>query len=181
MHSRETIRAFIPGDAKLARIPAQNPRQARSAGNFTSSYGNWWLIQCGFENTTRVSSLRRSEILGKGFHVERRYGEIRAGQLGNPIFGRAHVLRADRRLIHASDDRGAARRADGRRREGAGEAWARVEKLNGIALKRLLLVDATDAGRFVRIHSRGMRLTQAFCKSLPESRLFSTVEPSAVG
>ena len=61
----------------------------------------------------------RAQILGKGLHVERRHREVRPGQLGHAVFGRPHVLRADRVLIHAGDDRGAARRAHRRRRERA--------------------------------------------------------------
>src|SRR6266516_3089339 len=41
MHRSEPIRAFIPGHAKQARFPAQNPGKARSAGNFTSTYVVW--------------------------------------------------------------------------------------------------------------------------------------------
>src|SRR5205809_1003467 len=41
MHSSEPIRGFISGHAKLARIRAQKPGKARSAGNFTKTNAVW--------------------------------------------------------------------------------------------------------------------------------------------
>ena len=70
----------------------------------------------GLRAVARVIT-RRAQIFGKRLHIERRHREVRPGQLGHAIFRRAHVLRADRRLIHARDDRRAAGRAHGRRRK----------------------------------------------------------------
>ena len=54
---------------------------------------------------------RRAQIFRERLDVERRYREVRSRQLGHTILGRAHVLCADRVLVHARNDRGAARSA----------------------------------------------------------------------
>jgi hypothetical protein len=63
-----------------------------------------------------------AEVLRKRFHIERRHRQVRTGELRHPVFGRPHVMRADRRLIHAGDDGCATGRADRRGRERVGEA-----------------------------------------------------------
>ncbi len=94
----------------------------------------------------------RAQIFGKRLHVVRRHREVRPRQLWHAIFRRPHVLRADRRLIHARDDGRAAWRAHRRRRKRAlvADGFARQAIEHRRAGQRIAIGADVRAHVFVR-------------------------------
>ena len=95
-----------------------------------------------------------AQVLRERLDVERRHREVGPGQLRHAIFRRPHVLRANRRLIHAGDDRGAARRADRRGRERVRVADDWLAKRSSVGVRASCRHRRRDAGSCPRWRSR---------------------------